>query len=64
VDEPEAQVSRSPIARATSVAATALSTPPLSAQIAWRSPTVSRISRTASSMNAAGVQSPVQPQTR
>ena len=56
-------VSRSPIARWMSIAATVESTPPLRPQTTRPSPTCARIRAVASSMNDAIVQSPVQPQT-
>ena len=57
------QVSWSPTARCTSVAATAESTPPERAQITLPSPTCSRIVATDSSTNDSAVQSPAQPAT-
>ena len=57
------QVSRSPIARWTSAAATAESTPPDSPQIARPSPTCSRIAATVSSMIEAIVQPGAMPAT-
>jgi len=51
------------MARCTSAAATAESTPPESPQIArWAGPTSSRMRRTSCSMKWPGVQSGVQPQ--
>ena len=57
------QVSRSPIARCTSSAATVESTPPLSPHTTRPPPTVARMRAVASSMNDAIVQSPVHPHT-
>ncbi len=57
------QVSCSPMAWCTSVAATAESTPPLSAQSTLPLPTRLRMSLTAISMNDAGSHVPAQPQT-
>jgi hypothetical protein len=45
-------VSRSPITRCASTAATVESTPPLNPHIAWCVPTFCRIASTVSSMNA------------
>ena len=59
------QVRRSPMARCTSVAATALSTPPLRPQMTWPvDPTCRRICSTVSWMKLPAVQSPLQPQMR
>ncbi len=52
------------MARCTRVAATAESTPPLSAQSTRPSPTRERTSETAMSMNDDGSQVPLQPHTR
>ena len=57
------QVSWSPTARWTRVAATAESTPPERAQMTRPEPTVARIDSTAARTNDPGVHSPVQPQT-
>ncbi len=50
------QVRRSPMARSTRTAATDESTPPESAQMAWPSPTCSRMAATVDWMKCAGVQ--------
>ena len=55
-------VSRSPMARCTSAAATAESTPPLSAQMARSFPTCSRMASTVSAMNDAPLQFGCAPQ--
>ena len=56
------QVSWSPMARETRVAATVESTPPETAQMARFDPTCARMPRMASLMKLAGFQAPLRPQ--